>query len=293
MQIRHLRFLLALDRERHFARAAQACNVSQPALSAGIAALEQQVGHRLIERDRRFIGFTAHGRLILPWAQQAVAAIDGLAQAIEGESGPLKGELRLGAIPASMPFAGAFAAALRQQHPQLNLTVASLTSREISARLADFSLDVGLTYLEHEPPANVVSVPLYRERMMFVQACDEGEARETIPWTEIVARPLGLLNQRMQNRRILDANLAAAGRALAPCATADSYVALLALVQTGAFATLMPDSYRPLLPEWAQMTAPEEPLPDSLVGLIVPDRNPLTPLAMAALQIARRLSRAV
>ena len=75
MQIRTLRYLLALERERHFARAAQACHVSQPTLSAGLVALEEQLGRRLVDRDRRFIGFTAEGRAVLPWARQVVAAL--------------------------------------------------------------------------------------------------------------------------------------------------------------------------------------------------------------------------
>ena len=287
MQIRNLRYLLALDRERHFARAAQACNVSQPTLSTGLVALEEELGRRLVERDRRFIGFTDEGRAVLPWARQVVAALDGLSQAAATVAGPLQGELRLGAIPASMPITGTLAALLQHHYGGVRLSIHSLTSREIAHALAAFSLDAGVTYIEHEPPAHIVAVPLYEERMVFVT---RGDAVETIALDAALAQPLCLLHQGMQNRRILDANLAARGLSARPQATADSYVALLALVETGAFATIMPDSYRALLPGWAHMVPFDAPLPPSRIGLVVPDRSPLGALALAALDIAERLA---
>ena len=81
MQTRLLQYFLALEREGHFARAAAACHVSQPTLSAGISALEAQLGKRLILRNRRYAGLTEEGRAILPWAQQLVAATENLMQA--------------------------------------------------------------------------------------------------------------------------------------------------------------------------------------------------------------------
>src|SRR3546814_1082561 len=106
MQTRLVEYFLALQRERHFGRAAAACHVSQPTLSAGISTLESQLGKRLIVRDRKYAGLTPEGEAILPWAQQLVAAAEALGQAAGTARGPLKGELRLGAIPASMPATG-------------------------------------------------------------------------------------------------------------------------------------------------------------------------------------------
>lgn len=283
MQLSGLRYLIALDQEQHFARAAQACGVSQPSLSAGIAALEAQLGRRLVARDRRFIGLTAEGRAVLPWARQVVAALDALTQAADTAPGPLRGELRLGVIPAAMPIVGAVGAELRRRYPELRLSVFSLTSREIAHRLREFGLDAGVTYVAHEPPAGVISVPLYDETSTFVS---RDAAGGPISWEEALAQPLCLLHQGMQNRRILDANLAARGLAVHPAATADSYVALLSLVASGRFATIMPDSYAPLLPAWARMTPFADPVPASAIGMIVPDRSPLAPMAAAAVTLA-------
>lgn len=290
MQIRLLEYFVTLAAERHFARAAAACNVSQPTLSGGLAALEEQLGRRLVERDRRFIGLTPEGLAVLPWAQQLVAGFDCLTLAAASARGPLCGTLRLGAIPAAAPSLGFLAEMLTRAHPGLDLDIRSMTSREIVRDLAGFELDAGVTYLDHEPPAHVISVPLYGERAMFVAAEGFQHAWSgAVSWTEVMTLPLCLLHQGMQNRRILDEQLARRGLVIRPRATADSYAALLAIARSGAFATIMPDSYAALLPRWAKMLPFEEPAQLSQIGLVVPDRSPLSPLAEAALSVAERL----
>jgi DNA-binding transcriptional LysR family regulator len=292
MQVRLLRYLVTLAREQHFARAAAACSVTQPTLSAGIATLEEQLGKRLVQRDRRFIGLTDEGRAMLPWAQQLIAVADGMAQAVATAAGPLQGEVRLGVIPASMPVVGYLAQALETAHPYVTLSIRSLTSREIARELAAFELDGGLTYLNHEPSADVLNVPLYAERYVFVTRAD-GHASEVkaVQWEEALGQPLCLLHQGMQNRRILDTHLAARGLVLRSRVIADSYLALLALVRAGGFATIIPDSYAGLFAgeRWAHLRPFAEPLPASRIGLVVLDRSPLGPLALALLGAARSL----
>ena len=73
MVIRQLAYLVALARERHFGRAAAACNVTQPTLSAGIRHLENELGVPLVERSQRFQGLTAEGERVLTWAQRIIA----------------------------------------------------------------------------------------------------------------------------------------------------------------------------------------------------------------------------
>lgn len=291
MQTRLVEYFLALYRERHFARAAAACHVSQPTLSAGISMLEAQLGKRLIARDRKYAGLTPEGEAILPWAQQLVAAADALNQAASTAQGPLKGELRLGAIPASMPATGYLVEAIRARFPDLNVQVRALTSRQIERELAAFELDAGITYIDFEPPAHALSVPLYNEQSMLV-ASRGGIAVPSQPdWPDLATIPLCLLPQGMQNRRILDARLAALGLALRPIVTADSYLALLAIVRQGRLCSIMPASHAMLLEglEWAVAT----PLPRTedinRIGVIVSDRTPMSPLAQTVLVVARDL----
>ena len=292
MQLRLLRYFTTLAREQHFARAAQACGVTQPTLSAGLVALEEQFGHRLVLRDRRYMGLSAEGQAMLPWAQQLVAVFDGMADAMAAMTGPIQGEFRLGAIPAAMPAVGHIAHALLDQHPGLTLSVRSMTSREIERALGGFELDAGLTYLDHEPPADMLTAPLYSERYIFLSRLGGAFAgRDSVGWQEASTAELCLLHQGMQNRRILDARLSERGLALNARATADSYVALLAMVQSGGFATIVPDSYLALLPglSWAQILPFDEPMPASRIGFIIPNRTPIGPLARVALSAVGRI----
>ena len=100
---RQLEYLVALDRERHFGRAAASCHVSQPALSEAIRSLERELGVPLVRRGRRFEGLTPEGERVLTWAQRAVANLRGLEQEVSRLREGLVGTLRLGAIPTSLP----------------------------------------------------------------------------------------------------------------------------------------------------------------------------------------------
>ncbi|PHQ64270.1 LysR family transcriptional regulator [Sphingobium sp.] len=291
MQTRLVEYFLALHRERHFGRAAASCNVSQPTLSAGIATLEAQLGKRLIVRDRKYAGLTPEGEAILPWARQLIAAAEGLEQVAGTAHGPLKGELRLGAIPASMPATGFLVEAIRARFPGLNVQVRALTSRQIERELAAFELDAGITYLDFEPPAHALAVPLYSERSQLVSAKVGIAVPDRPDWQDLATLPLCLLHQGMQNRRILDARLAALGLALRPIVTADSYIALLAIVAQGRLCSIMPDNHALLLQglDWAQITPLPETGEANRIGVIVSDRTPMSPLAQSVLAVAREL----
>ncbi|MEP6786466.1 MAG: LysR family transcriptional regulator [Sphingomonadales bacterium] len=292
MQLRFLEYFVALSREKHFARAAEVCRVSQPTLSAGLAALEEALGKRLVIRDRRFIDLTPEGHAVLDHAKRVIADHEALRQSLQLPEGPLRGELRLGAIPAAMPSVGYLVAALRKAHPALSVAVRSLTSREIERGLLAYELDAGLTYLESEPPARVRSVPLYSERYLFVTRADGKLARQHVDWKAISEAPMCLLHTGMQNRRILDAHIAAKGLKLNPVATADSYVALLSMVSHGGLSTVVTDSHARFVAGDASLRIMEitDPAPANLIGLIVVDREPLAPLAKAAFQIAETLN---
>ena len=73
MIVRYLEYVVALARERHFARAAAVCNVTQPTLSAGIKQLEESLAVLIVERRQRFVGFTPEGERVLAWAQRMLA----------------------------------------------------------------------------------------------------------------------------------------------------------------------------------------------------------------------------
>lgn len=296
MQLRALRYFVTLAREGHFARAAEICGITQPTLSSALSGLEKQLGKRLVERDRRFIGLTREGRSILPWVQQLLAAHEGLVHAADALSGELRGEFRIGAIPAATSIAGEFARSLLEAHPQTTITVRSSTSRETVRALEAGEIDAGITYLDHEPPTNMLSVALYPERYVFVAAHDgkrEPERQGPITWEEVQDYPLCLLHQGMQNRRILDAIMASEGASATPRAMADGYLALLAMVRSGGMATVVPEGIMALIEgaHWAHVRPLAMRQAVSRIGVIVANRVPLDPIAKAALACAQKLAR--
>lgn len=292
MHLRFIEYFTALARERHFARAAEVCGVTQPTLSAGIATLEELLGKRLVLRDRRFAGLTAEGEAMLPWAQRLLADHEALRQAVAAEGEALKGELRLGVIPASMPAVGHLARRVGARNPDVRLNIRSMTSREIERGLIDYELDAGLTYLHNEPLAQVMGVTLYHEHYRFAAHVDSafGE-RQAVRWEEAAEMPLCLLHQGMQNRRILDAHLATRGLVIVPTATADSYVTLLSLVEAGGLYSILPHSYAALLPNSGNVRLIDfvDPAPPNEIGLVVLERELRSSMARVALVAAREL----
>ena len=99
MQFRQLEYFVAVARERHFARAAEACYVSQPALSASIAKLERELGVTLINRDHNFEGLTAEGERLAVWARRILAEKDGFKTELAAVQSGISGTLRLGVEP--------------------------------------------------------------------------------------------------------------------------------------------------------------------------------------------------
>ena len=120
MDVRQLQYLVALAREKHFTRAAQACHVTQPTLSGRIRQLEQELGVPIVERGQRFHGLTREGERVLKWAHVILDNWDALQQDIEtlrNTSGALSGHLSIGVIPSALPMAGLIGQAIHTLLP--------------------------------------------------------------------------------------------------------------------------------------------------------------------------------
>src|SRR5260370_19262 len=173
MNIRHLRYFAALAREGHYARAALACNVTQPTLSEAIQQLEAELGVPLIERGgQRFRGLTPEGLRALGWAQRILADSESPTQDLGELKQALPGTRRFGVIPAAMAVAPLIVTPFSRRHPLVTLKVLSRSSIEIQRGLDEFDLEVGLTYLDNEPLRNVRTVPLYHERYLLLTPAD-------------------------------------------------------------------------------------------------------------------------
>ncbi len=113
-----LDFILALAREKHFGRAAEACGVTQPTLSAGVKQLEEQMGVLLVNRGSRFQGFTPEGERVLDWARRIVGDTRAMREEINALRHGLTGQLRIAAIPTALAMVAALTTPYRERHPE-------------------------------------------------------------------------------------------------------------------------------------------------------------------------------
>lgn len=151
MNLRDLRYALAVAEHGHFSRAAEACDVSQPTLSGQIRKLEDDLGVQLFERDGRRIRVTTAGVAILERAREAVGAADELVRVAEASRDPLVGRLRVGIIPTLAPYLLPLvlpAAALAMA--RMPLAIAEEPTDRLLRRLDDGELDVAI--LATAPP---------------------------------------------------------------------------------------------------------------------------------------------
>lgn len=292
MIIRHLQYLTALARERHFARAAAVCNVTQSTLSAGIKQLEESLGVLIVERGRRFVGLTEEGEQVLAWAQRVLLDYSGLQQELSEMREGLVGQLRIGAIPVTLPVVPLLTTPFAKRHDRTTIVVRSQTSIEIQRHLDEFELDVGVTYLDNEPLARVRTLPLYEERYVLLTR-EDGVLRDrtVTTWAEAASLPLCLLTPDMQNRRILDMHFGEAGADIHASVETNSLVTLWSHLRLGHWSTVVPHTFPLLTGDMDGLLAIPLTEPDAshLIGLLASDRDPLPPVARALLDMARKL----
>jgi DNA-binding transcriptional LysR family regulator len=291
--LRQLEYLSALARERHFARAAAACHVSQPALSAAIRRLESDLGVQIVRRERRFGGFTPEGERVVVWAHRMLADQDAMRQDLDRMAGGLTGKLRIGAIPTALTAAPLLTAPFSDQHGRVRISIESLSSREIVRKLAEYELDVGMTYVDGEGlGGSVRTVPLYRERYLLLTPEDSPLAeRSSAPWDDVATLPLCLLSPVMENRRILDRAFAAVGVAVEPMLEADAVSVLYAHVATHRWSTIIAHAWLHLfgVPDGMRIVPMVAPAQSHRIGLVLPDRVPEPMLARAVLDVAAQV----
>ncbi|MFI7617554.1 LysR substrate-binding domain-containing protein [Nonomuraea terrae] len=294
MLLRQLEYLVALARERHFARAAAACHVSQPSLSAAIRKLERELDVPLVRRGQRFAGLTPEGERVLLWAHRILADADALRQDLSKMREGLSGTLRMGAIPTALTAASLLTTPFCERYPHVRVLLTSLSSREIARRLAEFEIDMAMTYLddEEEDLGEVRVSPLYEERYLLLTPSDgELADRQVARWAEVAALPLCLLAPQMRNRRILDANFRRSGAVAVPAIETDTVSALFAHVATHRWSSVIAHAWLHMfgVPEGMRVVRLERPAREPRVGLVLAGTGPESVIARAMLDIARDL----
>ena len=286
-----LTYFVAVARAQSFRRAADACGVAQPTLSAGVKQLEDELGVMLVRRSSRYLGLTPEGERVLVWARRLIGDARAMRQDLQGMRQGLSGHLRIGVIPTALTLVPMLTTPCRAHHPALQFTVLSCPSSRILEMLENLEIDAGITYLDNEPLGHVISVRLHAERYRFITV--EGAplaAREEVGWAELGQVELCLLTPEMQNRRIMDGLMRAAGVVPKVALESNSQVSLLAHVLTGRWATVLPEHMAQALALAPRLRCiPVTPDGTHQVGLGVPQHEPMPLLAAALLAEARAL----
>lgn len=242
-----MRYLVALEEHRHFGRAAQACHITQPALSNALRALETEFGVVVVKRGRTYAGLTHEGEAVLAAAHRMLRENELLQQLLKSEEGHPRGSLRMAAVPTAIPLLARFAGRLQGRHPGIVPIVLSMSSLELETGLENLSLDIALGYTERMHPREVklTAWPQSVEHYFLLRRAERGDAAalrigEPIGWARAAELPLCLLTPEMHNRSIVDQAFKTAGAVVSPAIETNSVLTLALSVLSGQVCAVLP-----------------------------------------------------
>jgi LysR family hydrogen peroxide-inducible transcriptional activator len=244
MNIRDLTYLIAVDRHGSITRAAQACDITQPTLSAQIAKLENEFGVPLFERDGRALKVTAAGRTMLEHAKRIVGEVDDMVAAAMEHRDPLGGTLRLGMIPTLAPyFLPSLLPAVRKALPRLALTIVEEQTARLLEHLRDGTLEAAMlaTAVDDE---RFTAIPLFEEPLhVALYANHPLASRDAVTLGEIDPCTLLLLSEGhcLRDQALALCSERALGTKVAGDFRAASLETVLNLVEAGMGITLVPE----------------------------------------------------
>jgi DNA-binding transcriptional LysR family regulator len=291
---RQLEYFVAVAQERHFARAAEKCYVSQPALSAAIAKLERELNVTLINRGHSFEGLTPEGERLVVWAKRILAEHDAFKAEVHAVRSGITGTLRLGTVPTASTTASLVLAAFCSAHPLVQVQINSrLASTELYRRLREFELDAAIVHSASEDAHDVDLVPLYEERFVLLSSADMlPSGVSTLTWPEAAQLPLALLTADMRDRQIIDEAFAGHGITVTPQVETDSVASLFAQVAGGNWACIVPHTWLWTSPLGAEIRAVEmvDPVLKAEIALATNSAGPGSPVARALTASAHQLA---
>uniref|UniRef100_A0A923K278 LysR family transcriptional regulator n=1 Tax=Pseudomonas peradeniyensis TaxID=2745488 RepID=A0A923K278_9PSED len=291
MDIKQLKFLIALDQTRHFGQAAALCHITQPTLSMRLRNLEDELDLVLVKRGQRFEGFTEAGERILAWARTLLAAHDGLQAEAASCRGQVVGSLRLGTVPLASFNPMQLLMPLRAKYPELHFQLSSLSSEQVIDGLSRNQLDLGICYLDQVNTSffEVIELSITTMGLLHDTRHFQFEA-DSLHWEDLVELPLGLLSKGMHYRQSLD--LSFRSRGLAPNAVleSDSTFQLIQAINTGVCCAIMPlDCGLEELNQYMRIIPVQEASIHSPVGLLLRRSEPRSAIAEQCFDEARAL----
>lgn len=276
LTVKHLRYFDALARHAHFGRAADACAITQPALSLQIKELESLLGAPLVERTPRQIRLTNLGQDFLARARKILLEVDEIGELIRSAEGPLAGRLRLGVIPTIAPYLiPQLIKALSGRFPALDLQFRESVTKTLISDLLQSRLDAAIVALPLSEPG-LYEYKLFREDFVLVRPMED-EAKPIPTAKEL--RTMGLL--------LLEEGHCFRDQALSFCQLksaepnclmeGSSLSTLVQMVSAGMGLTLVPEMALAFETNSARVSVARfpAPVPSRTIGLVWRKTNPL------------------
>lgn len=205
MELRHLRYFVALAECLNFTRAAERVHVTQSTLSHQIKQLEDELGRTLFERIGKRVVMTEPGEVFLEYASKALREVDQGLGALKQDAAALAGEVRIGATHTfNLELIPECVALFLARHPTARVIVAELSADDIGMKLNEGTLDLGIAY-RPSAPSDLWFEPLYNEEMVLAVSKDHPlSSRKRLRMVELHKQRLVLLPPVFATRTLLD-----------------------------------------------------------------------------------------
>ena len=284
MFLRQFEYLIALEKEGHFGRAAERCHVSQPSLSSALQQLEAELDVPIILRHQRYQGFTPEGERVVSWAKRLLADKKSMVEELAIMRSNLNGHLRIGAMPTSSPVLPKINQLFSKLYPSVDVDIQFLGSDKLINELRNFELDVGITYLEGSSLNKLNTITLYEEQLnLMIPEKMLPMKQESITWAQAAELRLGLLSPNMREREVMDEAFRNVGQDPNPQLECNSIFQLAFHVMQGDIATIVPNGFsktNDAFPGTREISL-TSPVLSKPVGLIWEKVTPPLPMAQA------------
>ncbi|MEU7085384.1 transcriptional regulator CynR [Streptomyces achromogenes] len=268
LELRHLRYLLAVAENGTFTRAAEELHLSQPTLSQQIKQLERMLGAQLLDRTGRTVRLTDAGEAYVHHARRALRDLAAAERAVHDVRDLTRGHLRLAVTPTFTAYlTGPLAAELHSRHPGITLTLREMTQDRIEAGLLADEIDLGIAFAGTHLPG-ITATELFTEALTLVTSARHpaGDHR-ALPVEELARMQLALLTGDFATRTHIDDYFARYGISPRTAVEANSIQALIAIVRRTTLATVLPDAIAQDHPHLTR-TPLDPPLPVRTVALL-------------------------
>ncbi len=287
--LRQLRYFEALARHGHFGRAAEACSISQPALSVQIKELEETLGVELFERSARQLRLSAFGEEFLLRVRDILRSVDELGDLARAHRKHLVGRLRIGVIPTVAPYLlPGMISALTRENPDLDIHVRETVTPKLLQELAEGRLDTAIVALPVSEPS-LTEMPLFEENFVLVRPKED--AGKPVPNREMLREMRLLLLEEGHCFREQALSFCDMG-ALRPREILDgsSLSTLVQMVGAGIGVTLIPEIAMPVETRSADVSIArfEDPQPSRRIGMIWRKTSPIARQLTEVAELVRR-----